>query len=95
MVESNVCHFFFAWHGPGSGIMRSLRVRGQGWPWTGRTLRGCLGSIAISWGCLCLGPPFQFFSTLLSHPELGEAVRSTSYIGNLGGGGHLVPSLTL
>lgn len=87
MVESNVCHFF-AWHGPGSGIMRSLRVRGQGWPWTARTLKGSLGSVAISWGCFCFGPPFQFFFSIqLSHPELGEAVRSTSYIGNLGAGG--------
>lgn len=41
--------------------------------------------------CYFLGLPlpwssFPVFSTLLSHPELGEAVRSTSYIGNLGGG---------
>lgn len=49
--------------------------------------------------CYFLGLPlpwssFPVFSTLLSHPELGEAVRSTSYIGNLGGR-HLVPSLAL
>lgn len=86
MVESNVCHFFFAWHSPGSGIMRSLRVRGRGWPWTVRTLKGYLGSIAVSWGCLCLGPPFQFFPLCFPTQSLVRPLEVPVILGTLGGG---------